>query len=202
MINKESKKILITGGACAGKTEALNIIKDYLTKLDYHVIILNEIPTMLITNGITPQNMGKMNFQIFVINLQIEMQKKYEEAMSFSNEQKNIILFDGSPLDALKFITKSEFEEIIEQYNLTYEDILNSYDGIMHLETVAKKYPELYTVENNVARMNNIDSAIERDNRLLDAYKSHPNRIIISSYKNLSEKKDKIIEEIINLLSK
>ncbi len=195
------KLIVITGGACAGKTEALKSIKDYLSKLGYNVYIQNEIPTMLITSGVTPQNIGKMNFLELVIDIQIEMQKKYEKAISFSKESKNVIIFDGSPIDALKFITKKEFDEIIKKYGLTYDKLLNNYDGILHLETVAKRFPEFYTTENNIARMNDVNVAIERDNKLLDAYNSHSNRVIISSYKNLEEKKDKVLEGLCKILN-
>lgn len=193
---KENLKILITGGACAGKTQAINYIKEYLTNLGYYVYISNEVPTMLISNGVDYQKIDKMNFQQLVIELQIQMEKFYKNVLSFSKGNKNIILFDGSPIDSLKFITKKEFDEIICNYGLTYNEILSSYDGIIHLETVAKKFPELYTTSNNSARMNNITDAIERDNKLIDAYKLHPNHIIIGSYKDIDEKKSKVLDGI------
>ena len=42
------KKILITGGACAGKTMALKVVKDYLEGKGYTVSIFEEVPTNLI----------------------------------------------------------------------------------------------------------------------------------------------------------
>ena len=47
------KKILITGGACAGKTTVLDVIKEYLEEKEYNVNIIEEVPTKLINEGIT-----------------------------------------------------------------------------------------------------------------------------------------------------
>ena len=47
------KKILITGGACAGKTTSLNLIKEYFEKNNYKVYVMEEVPTKLIYEGIT-----------------------------------------------------------------------------------------------------------------------------------------------------
>ena len=200
---KENLNILITGGPCAGKTESLQHIKAYLIGLEYNVYICNEIPTMLISNGIDTQKIDKLDFQKLVIQLQIEMQKIYENVLSLSKSNKNIVLFDGSPIDCLKFITKKEFDDIVSNYGLTYDTILNSYNGVIHLETVAKKFPELYTTSNNSARKSDVNEAVNRDNRLIEAYKDHPNRVIISSYRNLDEKRISIqdgMDKIINNL--
>jgi len=47
------KKILITGGACAGKTTVLNVVKNYLEEKECNVKIIEEVPTKLINESIT-----------------------------------------------------------------------------------------------------------------------------------------------------
>ena len=42
--------------------------------------------------------------------------------------------------------------------------------------------------ENNKARRDNGEYTVETDNRLLEAYREHPNGVIISSYKDFNEK--------------
>ena len=79
-------------------------------------------------------------------------------------------------------------------------DVQYSYDGIIHMEAVAKMFPELYTSENNKARRDEGAHTVETDNRLLEAYKEHPNRVIISSYKDFNGKIKKLIEEIEKIL--
>ena len=159
MNDKICKKIVLTGGACGGKTESLKYIKEHFSKLGYEVYIVSEMATILILGGITPQKVGGKNFQELVIKMQIEMQETFEKAISLSKNSKNLIIFDRSPIDAMMFISKEEFDDIASKFDTTYEDILNSYSGIIHLEAVAKKFPELYTSANNKARRDEIGRA-------------------------------------------
>ena len=47
-------KIVLTGGACGGKTTALAAIEQELTDIGYKVYILDEVATRLISSGIKP----------------------------------------------------------------------------------------------------------------------------------------------------
>lgn len=188
------KKILITGGACAGKTTVLNIIKNYLEQNNYTVFIVEEVPTELIEKGITSQKLGKKEFLTLIIQTQINNEKKYNK--KYRNKDKTIIIFDGSPIDSLKFITRNELDFILEKYNKKFEDFIDNYDGILFLQTVAKKYPELYSNENNKARLTNIEDAIKRNDKLLKEYEKYDITYVINSYKNFDIKKAKIIESI------
>lgn len=189
-------KILITGGACAGKSSSLKHIRKIFFEQGYNVYIVNEMPTILITNGVNPQNIGSLNFLKFMVKAQIEIQKRYEEIVLNSKKEKNIIIFDGCPLDAMKFISKELFNEIIYKLGISYKQILKSYDGIIHLEPVAKKFPELYTTKNNIARANNEKLSIERDNKLFYAYKEHPRRKVVESYEDFDKKMEYVIQSV------
>lgn len=48
------KKIVLTGGPCAGKTTALNWINNYFSSRGYSVLVVPEIASELITNGVAP----------------------------------------------------------------------------------------------------------------------------------------------------
>lgn len=200
MNNKTCKKIVLTGGACGGKSESLSYIKEHFSKLGYDVYVVNEMATILILGGITAQKVGGKNFQELVIKMQLEIQKTYERAISLSENSKNLIIFDRCPIDAMMFINKDEFDQIVNKFNTTYEYILNSYDGIIHMEAVAKKFPELYTSNNNKARRDEGFHTIETDNKLLEAYKNHPKRVIVDSCKDFNEKISNVIEKINQIL--
>lgn len=200
MNDKICKKIVLTGGACGGKSESLPFIKEHFEKLGYDVYIVNEMATILILGGITAPKVGGKNFQELVIKMQLEIQRTYERAISLAKNNKTLIIFDRCPIDAMMFINKNEFDEIVNKFNTTYEDILNSYDGIIHMEAVAKKFPELYTSNNNKARRDEGLHTIETDNKLLEAYKNHPKRIIVSSCKDFNEKINNVIEKIEEIL--
>lgn len=196
MNDKVCKKIVLTGGACGGKTESLKYIKEHFLKSGYDVYIVSEMATILILGGITPQKVGGKYFQELVIKMQIEIEQTFEKAISLSDNVKNLIIFDRSPIDAMMFIDREDFDEIANKFNTTYENILNSYDGIIHMEAVAKTFPELYTSDNNKARREDFELTINTDNRLLEAYKEHSNRVIIKSYKDFNEKIKNTIKAI------
>lgn len=190
-------KILITGGACAGKTEVIHTIKSEYQNKGYNVFVLNEIPTQLIMNGVTAQRIGKMKFIELVIKMYLEFDSIYNEFLI--NTNKDIVIYDGSPLDVLKFISKDKFNEIANKYNTSFDKIINNYDKIIFLETIAKKYPQFYTLENNSARLDNLNMAVER-NDILANYYENVNYIYVEGCINFEEKKNKIIEIIDGML--
>lgn len=199
MKNKICKKILLTGGTCAGKTESLSFIKEYFSKQGYDVYIVNETATMLILGGITAPKVGESNFQELLIKMQLETEKIYERAIELSINNKNLIIYDRGPIDAMMYLDRTELEKILNKFNTTYDRVLNNYDGIIHMETVAKGLPELYTF-NNKARRDEGNDTINIDNKILEAYKTHPKRFIINSYEDFKDKIKKLIEKMEEIL--
>ena len=182
------KKILITGGACAGKTTIINVIKDYLEEKKYNVSIFEEVPTKLINEGINSEKIGKMSFQELVIKTQLENEKKCN--------YDGVIIFDGSPIDSLKFISRDEFDNLVNKYDSGFENIIGSYDAIIFLETVAKKYPEFYSNKNNKARLTDLEAAVARNDKLFNIYNRNSKVYLIKSESNFDNKKKKVIEII------
>ena len=62
---------------------------------------------------------------------------------------------------------------MIKDFNVSCDELLNWYDGIIHLETVAKTDLNMYNTESNPARTNNAEESVKRDDVLLDVYKNH-----------------------------
>lgn len=199
MKNKICKKILLTGGTCAGKTESLPFIKEYFSKQGYDVYVVNETATMLILGGITAPKVGESNFQELLIKMQLETEKIYERAIELSINNKNLIIYDRGPIDAMMYLDRTELEKILNKFNTTYDRVLNNYDGIIHMETVAKGLPELYTF-NNKARRDEGNDTINIDNKILEAYKTHPKRFIINSCEDFNDKIKKLIEKMEEIL--
>lgn len=187
------KKILITGGACAGKTSVLNTIRNYLEDSKYEFQIFEEVPTKLISGGITSEKIGKMEFVELIIKNQIANERNCQG--------KEIIIFDGSPIDSMKFITREEFEKFARKYNTSFNKIINGYDGIIFLETVAKKFPELYSNENNLARLTDVDAAVTRNDKLFQIYNENLNVYLIKPEKNMEIKNNNVINTIKKILS-
>lgn len=85
---------------------------------------------------------------------------------------------------------------MLTKLNTSFDEIINSFDLIIHLETIAKFYPELYTNDNNKNRTLDKELAISRNNRLLEVYKQNPKCIVIEGCKDIKEKQEKVIKAI------
>ncbi len=194
------KKILFTGGSGAGKTQTIEYVKENYEYEDYDVFIVNEVPTMLLNNGFNSKRCGRPHFLELVAQVELYLGNLLEQEAKNSPNEDKIMLFDKGPLDNLAFITREELDKMLEKLGTSYDEVINSYDLIIHLETVAKEFPEFYTNETNKNRTLNKELAIERNNRLLDAYKESKNRVIIKSYKDLKEKQKAVIKEIDKIL--
>ena len=141
-----------------------------------------------------------MNFLELIAKIEIYLASVLEEQAKNSENEKKIMIFDKCPIDNIAFIEREQLDEMLEKLDTNYNEIINSYDLILHLETVAKSYPELYSHENNSNRTLNKELAIKRNDRLLEAYEQCKNRVVINGYKNIKDKQEKVIEEIEKIL--
>ena len=81
----EIRKIVITGGPCAGKTTAHSWVQNAFTKRGYKVLFIPETATELISGGVAPWTCGtNYDYQI----AQMRMQRTKEEV--FMNAAKTM----------------------------------------------------------------------------------------------------------------
>lgn len=183
-----------------GKTSTIEYVRKYFENKGYDVFIVNEVPTMLLNDGFNSSRCGKLNFLELIINVELYLASILEKEAKNSMNKNKIIFFDKCPIDNMVFIEREELDYILEKFNTSYSEIMSSYDLIIHLETVAKNYPELYNNENNKNRTLDKNLAIKRNDRLLDAYSKSDKRVVIDSYKDIKVKYNKVIEEIEKML--
>ena len=141
-----------------------------------------------------------MNFLELIAKIELYLSNLLVEQAQNSDNEKKMILFDKCPIDNIAFIEKDELTDMLKKLNASYDEIINSFDLILHLETIAKSYPELYTNDNNKNRTLDKDLAITRNNRLLEVYRQNPKCIVIEGYKDIKEKQEKVIKAIESIL--
>ena len=194
-------KIVITGGPCAGKTEAMNLIKDTFSKRGYVVLFVPETATELITGGVCPWTTGtNLDYQICQCKLQAYKENIFLEAISSMPQDKFLLVCDRGMFDNRAYMTEEEFKVCLEKLNTTEEEVNKSYDAIFHLETAAKGLEKYYTLDNNVARYETVDEAAALDDCLLKAWENHPNHIIIRNNELFNVKMNDLIGEISKFL--
>jgi len=203
------KKIVLTGGPCAGKTTALAKIEQDLTEKGYKVFVVAEAATELIKSGISPTDkngIGLYEFQKIILLYQLQKEKFYEEVVNKFPYEKKVIIYDRGLLDNKAYVTKKEFGEILEYgskelgYKLTESDIINRYDMVIHLVTSAEGDAKYYTLENNAARSESVEEARRLDKKTMECWAMHDNLQIIDNCNEFSEKIDNVLKTIHNFL--
>lgn len=182
------KKIVITGGPCAGKTNLLSYIPPVAAKCGYTALTVPETATELISGGVAPWTCGtNFEYQQCQLRLQLKKEELFLRAARTMPKEKILIVCDRGLLDNKAYMTDSEFKAILAELNLTEDEAISAYDAVFHLETAAKRCDE-YTVSNNVARIESPETAIKLDDAVMECWEKHPRRRIIISRPSLEEK--------------
>lgn len=192
-------KIVLTGGPCAGKTTALSRIEEELTERGYRVIIVSESATELIKAGVRPfgdKAYNYLDFQRLILEYQLDKEKIYEKAASMlPKDEKTVIIYDRGVMDNKAYVPK-EFHDLVEEKSLSELDLLDNYDMVLHLVTAADGCPEFYTLENNQARSESIEEAIELDKKTQEAWLGHNRLVVIDNSSSFEEKLRRVMDNI------
>lgn len=188
-------KFVITGGPCAGKTEAIKIIKQELTNKGLKVIAVPETATELISSEITPWEVGRNKFQFLLLERSLNKEITAEKAAE-SFDQDVVIIYDRGLLDGKAYMQAEPFMDELKKYNEDEKTVLDRYNAVFHLVTTANGAEEFYTLANNEARTESIKDAIKLDDRLIDIWSNHKNFKIIDNSTNFELKMERLLKEI------
>lgn len=197
---KSIKRIVFTGGPCSGKTTFMSRAEEIFAERGYRVIIDNESATDLISGGISPATLGMVPFQKYVMALQIKKEELCIQAANEIEGDKVLVFMDRGLKDDESYVGTEVFNDILKGFNLKPEEINNRYDMVVHLVSSAKGKEEAYTYSNNAARYESIEDARKMDDLALDAWKDHPNRVIIGNETDFEVKMRKAIQSVFEYL--
>ena len=197
----EIKKIVITGGPCAGKTTALSWIQNKITALGYTVLFVPETATELITGGVAPWTCRtNRDYQLGQMELQLFKEKVFERAAATMPKDKILIVCDRGAMDNRAYMDQEDFDYIQKTIGKTEVELRDGYDAVFHMVTAANGALEFYTKENNSARYESPEDAVDLDNRLIAAWTGHPHLRVINNNVNFEEKLKNLIKEISTFL--
>ena len=191
------KKIVITGGPCAGKTTAMGWIKEAFTGHDYTVLFVPETATELITGGVAPWTCGtNAEYQQCQVELQLTKERLFEQAARTMPGRKILIVCDRAGMDNWAYMNEEEGEQVLRYLNTTKEAILSRYDAVFHLDTAARGIQNAYTLANNGARIETPAQAVALDDRTRAAWSQHPYHRVIHSGEDFVAKMQSLIREV------
>ena len=94
------KKIVITGGPCAGKTTAMGRIQKVFARVGYKVLFVPETATELITGGGAPWTLvSNEEYQKCQVSLQKRKEEIFERAARHMDAEKILIVCDRGVMD-------------------------------------------------------------------------------------------------------
>ncbi len=199
---KQIYKITITGGPCSGKSTAMSWLQTEFNKKGYMVLFVPETASELILGGVSPWTVdSNKNFESYILRLQLQKEQLYEEAARhIDNYDKVLIVCDRGVLDCKAYMTDLEFKTCLKDLNANEITLRDSYDAVFHLVTAAKGAKEFYSCDNNQARTETLEEAIQKDDKTLNAWMGHPHLRVIDNSTNFENKMRRLVSEISNFL--
>ncbi|WP_350453810.1 AAA family ATPase [Slackia heliotrinireducens] len=197
----EIKKVVITGGPCAGKSTAMSWVQNAFTQMGYVVLFVPETATELITGGVAPWTCdSNSSYQKCQLRLQFEKEKVFEQAAETMDADKVLIVCDRGTMDNKAYMDDLEFAQALEHFGTNEVQLRDSYDAVFHLVTAAKGAEEFYTKSNNAARTETVEEAADRDDKLIAAWTGHPHLRVIDNSTDFEDKMRRLVAEISSFL--
>lgn len=198
---KKFKKIVITGGPCAGKTTALDVIRKTYEEKGYTVVIVPETATELLYGGVAIDSMETRLFQKTLLELQLHKEECFLKAVNDMKHEKIVVFFDRGAIDGKGYMKDEEFIQNLNELGLSETELFNRYDAVICLETAAKAPGNLYQTENNFVRFESQEEAIFVDQRLYEVWHTHQNFMLIHADTDFDKKIDNLLNTIESILN-
>ena len=198
---KKIYKFVITGGPCAGKTTALNVLKKALTERGFKVLTAPESATEIFSIGLSLTETPLLTIQDLILKKMLHSENFVENiAKNLDFNSENIIIFyDRGVLDSKAYTPYEDLITILNNNGLNEEEAIKRYDAVFHLVTAANGAEDFYTLENNSVRFETAEEARALDLRTLNAWKTHPNLYIFDNSTNFDEKMNRLISKVIEI---
>jgi len=188
-------RVLLTGGPGAGKSSAIAILRDRLSKRGFRVVVVPENATALLSNsdGFDPSWKGTSKvaeLQRIFLQYQLDVEKAYSGIAQLGNKQA-VMLFDRGVLDGRLFCTEEEWAQVLEGVGKTEEELLGRYDMVVHVTSVAQGLPSQYDFgpgSSNPARYHTAEEAKEADALTTKIYEKHPQVRHVPNFADFSNK--------------
>ena len=173
-----TRLIAVTGGPGAGKTAILEIA---LRAFCSHVGVLPEAAGILFGGGFPRRDSeaAMKAIQKAIYHVQLEM-----EHVVLHDGYLGLALCDRGTIDGSAY-WPGPLQEYWHAIGVTKEDAISRYSAVLHLRTPA--IDQGYN-HNNSLRTESADEASERDLRILEAWESHPNRLVVESKDDFVDK--------------
>lgn len=170
--------IALTGGPGAGKTAVLEMASRALSD---QVALLPEAASLVFGGGFPRHDSlaGRQASQRAIYRIQREL-----EELVLQERKVRFALCDRGTVDSLAY-WPGPLDEFFDQVGSTHEAELTRYAAVLHLRTPGADSGYNHQ---NALRIETPDEALRIDERILEVWEGHPNRVVIPSSRGFLEK--------------
>jgi len=177
---------VLTGGPCSGKSSSLAYLTERLSDHGYLVFVIPETATLITNNGIDRRRMDRprqvIMYEEAILDMQLSFEETYKRAVQqIFPDRRKVILLDRGVMDIKAFVPRDAFRDMLKRKGLKEVNLRDRYSGVIHLVTAADGAPDYYTGENNTARIETAEEAIDLDRRTRESWLGHPHFKIIDN---------------------
>lgn len=202
------KKIVLTGGPCAGKTTALVKVIEHFSSLGFKVFTIPEVPTLFTQAGMNYLTKNSSFFyegEKATLEIQLALEDKFMRMAQACNKPC-VIVCDRGAMDISAYMSPDIWESITRSVGTSTPQLRERYDAVLHLVSAADGAEQYYTTANNAQRyeqMNEEGLRIARslDKKVIQAWTGHPHLRVINNHDDFDCKMNRVIKEISNVLS-
>ena len=205
---KDIKKIVLTGGPCAGKTTALVRIIEHFSSHGFKVFTIPEVPTLFTQAGMDYLTDNKDFFyegEKATLEIQMALEDRFLR-MAEQCTEPTIVVCDRGTLDISAYMTPELWQDITTSVGTNTAELRARYDAVLHLVSAADGAEQFYTTSNNASRNEAADErglqiARMLDKKVIDAWTGHPHLRVINNHVDFDKKLNRVLKEISNVLA-
>ena len=204
---KDIKRIVLTGGPCAGKTTALVRIIEHFSNLGFKVFTVPEVPTMYSQGGwsyLTPNHDLYYEGELAILQTQLALEDSFMR-LAETCTRPTFVVCDRGTLDISAYIDKQMWGELCEKCGTSANNLRSRYDAVLHLVSAADGAEQYYTTATNSTRYEQANEeglriARDLDKKVNRAWTGHPHLRVINNHDDFDAKLNRVIMEISNVL--
>ena len=199
----EIKKIVLTGGPCAGKTTALVKITEYFSGFGYKVFNVPEVPTIYSTAGwnyLTPNRDLYFEGERAILTTQLALEDQFAKLAEVCTKPV-LIVCDRGTMDISAYMKPEEWDTITGMAGTSPSELRERYDAVLHLVSAADGAEQYYTTATNSTRYEQANEeglriARELDKKVIRAWTGHPHLRVINNHDDFDTKLNRVLKEI------
>ena len=204
---KEIKRIVLTGGPCAGKTTALVRITEYFSNRGYKVFTIPEVPTLYSLGGwsyLTPNKDLYYEGERAILETQLALEDSFMR-LAETCQKPVLIVCDRGTLDISAYISPEMWNDITAKAGTDTNALRNRDDPGLHLVSAADGAEQYYTTATNAARYEQMNEeglriARELDKKVIKAWTGHPHLRVINNNDDFNAKLNRVLKEIAHVI--